>query len=192
MSAYAKFSAALLQWSHRLLAMETTDEFCNSRRAAFLQWSHHLPAMETRCSSRRSSVFRPFNGATAFRRWKQGWPSLQFPQSSPFNGATAFWRWKLHRPRWSAGRSPLFNGATAFRRWKPEMSAYAKFSAALLQWTHRLPAMETPRLGHHPGRHLVPSMEPPPSGDGNVQVGLGRAPDFIPSLEDPRAWLFIT
>ena len=63
--------------------------------------------------------FRPFNGATAFRRWKQPLPALTACRNdTPFNGATAFRRWKLGCLVREA-RFSSFNGATAFRRWKP-------------------------------------------------------------------------
>ena len=94
-----------------------------------------------------------FNGATAFRRWKlPGHVDLDdvVPRASMgpppfgdgnwrerFNGATAFRRWKpwCRLPSRRSGRG--FNGATAFRRWKLALWS-------VLQWGHRLSAMETP------------------------------------------------
>ena len=84
-----------------------------------------------------------FNGATAFRRWKELQPhavrvfllraSMGPPPfgdgkrseyfryalgRSSFNGATAFRRWKVSGGAGVRTRAAGFNGATAFRRWK--------------------------------------------------------------------------
>ena len=85
-----------------------------------------------------------FNGATAFRRWKQvGSPVVQQCGYRGFNGATAFRRWKPTPRRAGCPRGRGFNGATAFRRWKqPKPDA-----AAIVR--------------------PVASMGPSPFGDGN-------------------------
>ena len=69
----------LLQWSHRLSAMETVATgVMTAAQWALLQWSHRLSAMETRTwASRLGRYLRRFNGATAFRRWKP--PTLIVP-----------------------------------------------------------------------------------------------------------------
>ena len=87
---------------------------------------------------------RPFNGATAFQRWKR--LNMEFPKcdvcnlqwghrlsametgatptarratTTTFNGATAFQRWKPDGVWRACSARPLpFNGATAFQRWK--------------------------------------------------------------------------
>ena len=160
-----------LQWGHRLSAMErgqTTDAIL---AAIHLQWGHRLSAMESRHRLRamhlserpsmgpppfgdgkppppagNASIRAPFNGATAFRRWKAIVVSTSSPRReslqwghrlsamesaasipSPsadtptFNGATAFRRWKGCRSICVTWNQPSsFNGATAFRRWKAD------------------------------------------------------------------------
>ena len=80
-----------------------------------------------------------------------------------FNGATAFRRWKLgHRDR--HGHGPLrraFNGATAFRRWKHVIEG----------------------AGGQPG--YVPSMGPPPFGDGNHELHCLQQEVAVPSMGPP-------
>ena len=89
-----------------------------------LQWGHRLSAMETRpCCASASLWSSGFNGATAFRRWKLG----------VFVAANA--------------TSRGFNGATAFRRWKHGRGCSPASSSAMLQWGHRLSAMETRLTG---------------------------------------------
>ena len=115
-------AVTLLQWGHRLSAMETI----------MLHWQH-------------GSTTPPFNGATAFRRWKPEGRGGQRPSKGnlqwghrlsametsmilpgamswprSFNGATAFRRWKPTSTRPARLRTSTFNGATAFRRWKPD------------------------------------------------------------------------
>ena len=90
-------SGIRLQWGHRLSAVETLECLAGELEGLMmLQWGHRLSAVETpavwlvfagRCSS--------FNGATAFRQWKQ--PSRHKHRRRPqpsFNGATAFRQWK--------------------------------------------------------------------------------------------------
>ena len=61
-----------LQWSHRLSAMETTLEDSVGYHIWVLQWSHRLSAMETpRIFLPELAHLQPFNGATAFQRWKR-------------------------------------------------------------------------------------------------------------------------
>ena len=139
-----------------------------------LQWGHRLSAMETNRSCRlRCGSSRRFNGATAFRRWKPG-PSWRGMTSSRcFNGATAFRRWKpagqLKHPMMLTA---CFNGATAFRRWKHAAVGNLPAGIALLQWGHRLSAMETTQARQCFLPHLRASMGPPPFGDGNAIVNI--------------------
>ena len=108
-----------LQWGHRLSAMETALWSVRPRTWLALQWGHRLSAMETPAHRPPRRPGRcPFNGATAFRRWKRATPRGRCIRSSSFNGATAFRRWKRATPRGRCIRSSSFNGATAFRRWK--------------------------------------------------------------------------
>ena len=59
-----------IQWSHRPSAMETSSP---ASEGCHLQWSHRPSAMETGGALRTSrTASRPFNGATALRRWKPG------------------------------------------------------------------------------------------------------------------------
>ena len=84
-----------------------------------------------------------FNGATAFRRWKPGRPGRGGPALLCFNGATAFRRWKLARDiegffadgLASMGPPPFGDGNQMLWRWN--------LNYVLLQWGHRLSAMET-------------------------------------------------
>ena len=79
-----------------------------------------------------------------------------------------------------------FNGATAFRRWKRDSATIDPNETTYLQWGHRLSAMETRKA--HPGYfHLeVPSMGPPPFGDGNW-AHPHPAPEgrYLPSMGPP-------
>ena len=133
-----------------------------------LQWGHRLSAMEgTRERAGSRPHFCTFNGAIAFQRWKALDDDVQCTVLLPFNGAIAFQRWKdqrkplsrypCHSLQWghrlsamegpnrqrahgwgyhpSMGPSPFsdgrqsrsqaystaittFNGAIAFQRWK--------------------------------------------------------------------------
>ena len=182
-----------LQWGHRLSAMETgigvlglrlldvpsmgpppfgdgnLSRRIRRRNPVPLQWGHRLSAMETprrhpwrRRSGRPSMGPPPFGDGNSFSPRAPGRESilqwghrlsamettaiarklLEAPEA--FNGATAFRRWKLHQPLRNHILVVAFNGATAFRRWKQ-----AKDDVAQVY-------------------EMVPSMGPPPFGDGNV------------------------
>ena len=135
-----------------------------------------------------------FNGATAFRRWKSraGVAYVRRSIDTGFNGATAFRRWKAGRRGTGASAQKGFNGATAFRRWKGCVPAPTIGNCApMLQWGHRLSAMERsccPPTGRRPvpsfggatafrrwkvlvvlarsAQSNTASMGPPPFGDG--------------------------
>ena len=69
----------------------------DSDAVRILQWGHRLSAMETGVARRRETRrdAEAFNGATAFRRWKLVLEMAVFPVGCrAFNGATAFRRWK--------------------------------------------------------------------------------------------------
>ncbi len=158
-----------LQWGHRLSAMESTGESSSIVHVFVLQWGHRLSAMESRtnlapCSHRvsyasmgpppfgdgkcpaigwRSTGWPCFNGATAFRRWKEGRPiddgadasllqwghrlsAMESMQEHTERIVEAPLQWghrlsameSLQGRRRLLGRQSSFNGATAFRRWK--------------------------------------------------------------------------
>ena len=112
--------------------------------------------------------FGPFNGATAFRRWKPLQIQRCLVRLKPSMGPPHFRRWKqlgesvpgiaVMGP--SMGPPPFGDGN------KPG-TGDSRYSIRTLQWGHRLSAMET-RQKHGSGhRGLRPSMGPPPFGDGN-------------------------
>ena len=189
--AYTTWS--ILQWGHRLSAMETLWVAPTRVTESTLQWGHRLSAMETPQSPAARWLSRcSFNGATAFQRWKRALPSTLPRSPCPFNGATAFQQWKHVSGDAGLGGMEAFNGATAFQRWKLRSPSRMAPAFALLQWGHRLSAMETRtarsasqsgrspfngatafqrwKLGvrHVPIGEKVPSMGPPPFSDGNL------------------------
>ena len=117
-----------------------------------LQWGHRLSAMETvqACLGRESAGGpASFNGATAFRRWKL---------SSYLHS-----RSRRYATRPSMGPPPFGDGNWQGRRLLPRYRTH-------LQWGHRLSAMETGDLeaSISPSTGGLPSMGPPPFGDGNA------------------------
>ena len=159
----------LLQWGHRLSAMETHDDADHQRHDDHPSMGpppfgdgnaiHDRELHPPGCPSMGPPPFGDGNavgGHLSAYRYLPG-----------FNGATAFRRWKRCRPGRYALESWGFNGATAFRRWKQGMDQTRGISECMLQWGHRLSAMETvdwigPQLGVRQA-----SMGPPPFGDGN-------------------------
>ena len=136
----------LLQWGHRLSAVETSLTSFRWKRLPKLQWGHRLSAVETipRGQRRQALHLRASMGPPPFGSGNDSSGSAA-PSSTPtgFNGATAFRQWKrrppcvLHRPGNEASMGPppfgsgnlyccqrphsprqCFNGATAFRQWK--------------------------------------------------------------------------
>ena len=113
-----------------------------------------------------------FNGAIAFQRWKWEHHVGGGPHRRRFNGAIAFQRWKCLSVRRKLRHDHRFNGAIAFQRWKSSKCLPTSRAATgvLLQWGHRLSAMEivVPR----PGRTGVgqASMGPSPFSDGNQRT----------------------
>ena len=115
-----------LQWSHRLSALETITLRFNGRTISFdLQWSHRLSALET--------------GEPHQRAVDLCGPSMEPPPFGAGNGFERPFRWL---------RGPAFNGATAFRRWKHWAHWAGALPAAVLQWSHRLSALETVKKCH--------------------------------------------
>ena len=119
------------------------------RESVLLQWGHRLSAVETRRLAQAPSPYGPrFNGATAFRQWKPYYPdgcicsriraSMGPPPfgsgNQPYLAVTdQAPRASMGPPPFGSGNSPLY-GITY---WPPRM----------LQWGHRLSAVETRFLG---------------------------------------------
>ena len=61
---------------------------------AVLQWGHRLSAVETAHPPRIQTRSSRFNGAIAFRQWKPAVARWSPRWVGNFNGATAFRRWK--------------------------------------------------------------------------------------------------
>ena len=150
----------------------------------------------------------PFNGATAFRRWKLvvardlnleiGTPSMGPPPFGDGNNAelekaaisivSLQWGHRLSametsRPK-SITNQQYFNLQWGHRLSAMETSVRAPTAGSAicpLQWGHRLSAMETRSIGQWVLDPAHPSMGPPPFGDGNSQyrpVGTGPCPSF--------------
>ena len=110
-----------------------------------LQWGHRLSAMETRLRRTGTCVTAsPFNGATAFRRWKlgPGEPPLPFAE---------------RRLQWGHRLSAM---ETDGRSWPSQYTL--------------APSMGPPPFGdgnmamdEDMESEAIPSMGPPPFGDGN-------------------------
>ena len=115
---------------------------------AFRQWK---PSTE----NRPQSWWPGFNGATAFRQWKQPKPSRPPSTCWSFNGATAFRQWKHFYGTSRACAMSCFNGATTFRQWKRVQRIQQGIADYVLQWGHRLSAVETGPL--HLGCSVWPS-----------------------------------
>ena len=142
-----------------------------------------------------------FNGATAFRRWKASIPDViairaslrlqwghrlsAMERAADSQAAPLPVRASMGPPPFGDGkgrgtarprpRSRCFNGATAFRRWKVLERALQTATTLVLQWGHRLSAMESRR--HRPAGPACreASMGPPPFGDGKAQSSRGRS-----------------
>ena len=121
----------VLQWGHRLSAMETLGKGdIASLSERHLQWGHRLSAMETGRPEEAHHLpgdpsmgpppFGDGNPAAGYRARGVGVPSMGPP---PFGDG-----------------NPVANGATAFRR---RMGPPSDTLTHTLQWGHRLSAMET-------------------------------------------------
>ena len=158
------------QWGHRLSAMETrwssqawpglstasmgpppfgdgmTIVQAEVGRGYELQWGHRLSAMETSKSGRaRNITSSGFNGATAFRRWKQRLPAASPRRQGcasmgppPFGDGNVRWPVLDDQPGLHASMGPPpfgdGNDTDTGSAWQPGL---------VLQWGHRLSAMET-------------------------------------------------
>jgi hypothetical protein len=116
-----------------------------------------------RYSWHRRILSSRFNGATAFRQWKPDFQPLHCgdcPEASmgpppfgsgnqifnPFTAAiapNAFRQWKPRHRQSQSCAYPGFNGATAFQRWKRTWLVSMYHCPKVLQWGHRLSAVET-------------------------------------------------
>ena len=153
-----------LQWGHRLSAMETSAIHPPGVLHVFhLQWGHRLSAMETRGGAdRRPCEQHPFNGATAFQRWKR-W------ESSPTMRAGSSLQWGH---RLSAMETALAD-LPDIRPARPSMGP-PPFSDG------------NPLREFLAGPVERPSMGPPPFSDGNAQGPVRRhRGDGVPSMGPP-------
>ena len=158
----------LLQWGHRLSAMESREgaelpaprgrasmgpppfgdgKGYSSRRTSSstrLQWGHRLSAMES------------------------GMQDLESPADPRASmGPPPFGDGKRSASASRVSTSPRFNGATAFRRWKGGGRPRRTARYRPLQWGHRLSAMERTDIAQAVnGSTGQASMGPPPFGDG--------------------------
>ena len=138
----------LLQWGHRLSAMETSS-------TAIIGCSHPPPSMgpppfgdgNKAIIPQMEFAHSPSMGPPPFGDGNLGFKASERKRLNAFNGATAFRRWKPRVRLLSLGSTLSFNGATAFRRWKPSTSELPDVSVWTLQWGHRLSAMETALCG---------------------------------------------
>ena len=136
----------LLQWGHRLSAMEMTIVQAEVGRGYELQWGHRLSAMETSKSGRaRNITSSGFNGATAFRRWKQ-----RLPAASPRRQGCA-----------SMGPPPFGDGNVRWPVLDDQPGLHASMGPPPFGDGNRRPLAA-------PGLAPAASMGPPPFGDGNV------------------------
>ncbi len=156
-----------------------------------LQWGHRLSAMETRVLVPFN--YRRDNASMGPPPFGDGNDTDQIDRSDHdygFNGATAFRRWKQASRVLAVGRNSRFNGATAFRRWKPRPSVLSTLLFYSLQWGHRLSAMETGEVGFLPVFLTVASMGPPPFGDGNAtsRIQISFKPSSFNGATAFRRW----
>ena len=193
-------ACTMLQWGHRLSAMEGIFPLRVVQAVIGLQWGHRLSAMEGNDPGVHFAVCpTSFNGAIAFQRWKARltenigfyksalqWghrlsamegtfsPATPLRPVSSFNGAIAFQRWKedSHRVHPSAedeasmGPSPFSDGRQHVRPTPTWL--------VLLQWGHRLSAMEGDlHLGNRSWGLNRASMGPSPFSDGRAFRGIG-------------------
>ncbi len=133
-----------LQWGHRLSAMESAQPHTGGPLPVdasmgpppFGDGKHRRGRLPPRQKCRASMGPPPFGDGKA-SGCRSG-----CPRSGSFNGATAFRRWKGLPGPPAPHREEGFNGATAFRRWKASIKPLVRATEILLQWGHRLSAME--------------------------------------------------
>ena len=133
-----------LQWGHRLSAMEITVGWPGVPFEDTLQWGHRLSAMERPRSTRWPTYgATSFNGATAFRRWKQEHPDL--PAG--------------HRRNASMGPPPFGDGKHRHGRLS-RLRCLASMGPPPVGDGNNTAHRHSGGVGHA-------SMGPPPVGDGN-------------------------
>ena len=153
-----------------------------------LQWGHRLSAMENWENFRQCpfGILQPSMGPPPFG--DGNWRAIlaignHATGEPPFNGATAFRRWKLMtRLRDdSSWIQPPSMGPPPFGDGKPSPAEHSSGLQGNLQWGHRLSAMETivarPLItagDSTSSADLIPSMGPPPFGDGNYRMPSRR------------------
>ena len=133
-----------------------------------LQWGHRLSAMETSLPSSSPRRLSPcFNGATAFRRWKRFTPRISVRQHLSL-------QWGHRLSALETVRVVGVIGGSTQLQWGHRLSAMETLfeqdtwlNQWMLQWGHRLSAMET-KLAYILGLgRFDASVGPPPFGDGN-------------------------
>ena len=109
-----------LQWGHRLSAMEGLVVFLLLRWLRLLQWGHRLSAMEgPQLRIQRRDVGMASMGPSPFSDGRFFGPMATPCLYHSFNGAIAFQRWKGVLTSLNVPACILcFNGAIAFQRWK--------------------------------------------------------------------------
>ena len=179
-----------LQWSHRFSAVETRTlgdavpapclpsmepplfgsgnlaVTCSLWSTISLQWSHRFSAVETSCAGETRQPEMSFNGATAFRQWKQlvdtGLAVRVVPSMEPplFGSGNQCSRRLCERhlepsiepPLFGSGNSelPRSTSTAASLQWSHRFSAVettscvgSQKSTTCLQWSHRFSAVET-------------------------------------------------
>ena len=136
-----------LQWSHRLSAVVTgrLDSVPDEEKG--LQWSHRLSAVETSPSlqcpchiaTERPSMEPPPFGSGKTRMSALQWSHRLSAVETTVGTALRYRAPSMEPPPFGSGNwIRSFNGATAFRQWR------ALHQSSILQWSHRLSAVETP------------------------------------------------
>ena len=137
--------SSVLQWSHRLSALETPVKMPLLVMVSGLQWSHRLSALET--LSRFLNPNHPSPPSMEPPPFGAG--NARLTITTTFSVPALQWSHRLSAlETWTrtTGRPPAgttFNGATAFRRWKHVTSFSVAENNKHLQWSHRLSALVT-------------------------------------------------
>ena len=140
-----EFRSHVLQWGHRLSAMERGIRRFRTSSSTGLQWGHRLSAMERpRLMALLGSVISSLQWGHRLSAMESG---IQHDRRGVLRDAS------MGPPPFGDGKDPAggrgawdrscFNGATAFRRWKASSHQATKYQSNELQWGHRLSAMES-------------------------------------------------
>ena len=144
----------VLQWGHRLSAMESRDMTSHARRVTrSLQWGHRLSAMERIMGERIPRIIH-------LLQWGHRLSAMERVGSNCGSGPTFSLQWGHRLSAMESGHCT--DGTTTL--------------SMELQWGHRLSAMESrdPLTGFvDVGRA---SMGPPPFGDGKNGISLSLNP----------------